>query len=474
MSSRRSNRSRSRKLNVERLCQRRLLAGHMTNPFNSLDANNDASVTAGDALVIINYMVRENNAAESEQVRAKPSIYPDTNGDLRVTASDALRVINSLGEDEHLNGTSGSEPVVRSLTIDTGSSPRIEFSGDNSIAMVSSPSPGLLDFRFNGQTERISIRQDLRIEASGHGNRILFDGAVIPDDLIINVWGDDNAVALINMSIADDFIYNGGHGTDGILLGAGSNVADNVIVRGRDGDDAFIVQNASVGNDFFFYGNDGNDVLAVDGANIADDAIVRLGDDNDSLSVKNANVHDVADVEGDSDFDVIAVDSTSVHARRLLPDEFEAEGNLLDVQQLIDGFFANLGQPVLGTGDVQITLRWIGDADLDLHVIDTEGAEISFQNPTSATGGTLDFDVVPECGEGSGSQVENVFWPVGGAPDGNYQAFVEAFDTCGSPVDYQVEIRINGVVVASDSGTLDVDDQRSPTISAAKTGTSNT
>ncbi len=117
----------------------------------------------------------------------------------------------------------------------------------------------------------------------------------------------------------------------------------------------------------------------------------------------------------------------------------------------------------LGTGDVQATLRWTGDADLDLHVIDPEGFEIFFQNARSPSGGTLDVDMVPEICGSSPSNVENVFWPEGGSVPGLYQAFVYHYDSsCASTSSYELELKIDGVVVASDSGTLGVGQSSSP------------
>lgn len=122
---------------------------------------------------------------------------------------------------------------------------------------------------------------------------------------------------------------------------------------------------------------------------------------------------------------------------------------------------------VLGTGDVQATLRWTGDADLDLHVIDPEGFEIFYDAARSPSGGTLDVDMVPDCGGAGSSNVENVFWPEGGSIPGEYQAFVVHYDgSCGSPGTYSLELLIDGEVAASDSGTLDVGEQSAP-ISAA-------
>ena len=118
---------------------------------------------------------------------------------------------------------------------------------------------------------------------------------------------------------------------------------------------------------------------------------------------------------------------------------------------------------VLGTGDVQATLRWTGDADLDLHVIDPDGVEIFFENAQSPSGGTLDVDMVPDVCGSSPNNVENVFWPEGGSIPGVYQAFVYHYDNaCSATSAYELELRIDGEVVASDSGNLAVGESSAP------------
>lgn len=124
---------------------------------------------------------------------------------------------------------------------------------------------------------------------------------------------------------------------------------------------------------------------------------------------------------------------------------------------------------VLGTGDVQATLRWTGDSDFDLHVIDPAGNEIFYDVPDSPTGGILDVDAVPICAEETGDHAENVFWPEGGSVNGTYQAFVVHFSSCAGAAGYQLEIKIDGVVVVSDSGTL-APGERSNSISAVGGG----
>ena len=68
-------------------------------------------------------------------------------------------------------------------------------------------------------------------------------------------------------------------------------------------------------------------------------------------------------------------------------------------------------KPDTGTGDVQVTLEWASDSDLDLHVTEPDGTEIYYlaTGPTT-TGGQLDVDSNVNCENDGG--VENVYWPV--------------------------------------------------------------
>jgi outer membrane biosynthesis protein TonB len=111
-----------------------------------------------------------------------------------------------------------------------------------------------------------------------------------------------------------------------------------------------------------------------------------------------------------------------------------------------------------GTGDVQVTLLWSTGADADLHVIDPAGQEIYFRAPTSNSGGSLDIDQRPVCGDAPVTHVENIFWPTGGAPPGQYRAFVRNYRGCGETVPYQLQIRVGGQLVYDSSGTLPATD----------------
>ena len=115
----------------------------------------------------------------------------------------------------------------------------------------------------------------------------------------------------------------------------------------------------------------------------------------------------------------------------------------------------------LGTGDVQITLQWTGDCDLDLHVTDPSGAQISYGSPTSPTGGALDIDDIPNSGS-LGNHIENVFWAAGAAPRGTYQVFANGYGTqTSTSCPYTLGAFVSGHRVAGSNGQLG-QDQNSP------------
>ena len=116
-----------------------------------------------------------------------------------------------------------------------------------------------------------------------------------------------------------------------------------------------------------------------------------------------------------------------------------------------------LPEPVLGTGDIQFTLRWTTTADLDLAVVDPLGEVISYSSPLSTTGGQLDVDSNSSCSAAVGNPVENVFWPVGQSPPGDYTIIVSYYAECGSgtgPQAYTLDVLIDGVPVEVRAGFL--------------------
>lgn len=113
---------------------------------------------------------------------------------------------------------------------------------------------------------------------------------------------------------------------------------------------------------------------------------------------------------------------------------------------------------VLGTGDVQVTLRWNSNADIDLHVYDPFGEEIWYSNRSAQSGGQLDVDANSTCSDPMAEPVENIFWPVGSAPAGEYAVDVVYYSDCGNSGggDYEVIVRVDNQVRDTFFGTLTV------------------
>ncbi len=98
----------------------------------------------------------------------------------------------------------------------------------------------------------------------------------------------------------------------------------------------------------------------------------------------------------------------------------------------------------VGTGDVQVTLSWDANSDVDLHVIDPAGEEVFYGNRTVASGGQLDLDSNAAC-EIDGVRNENITWPTGRAPVGRYTIRVDYWDSCGqSRTNYTVRVNAGG------------------------------
>jgi len=101
--------------------------------------------------------------------------------------------------------------------------------------------------------------------------------------------------------------------------------------------------------------------------------------------------------------------------------------NLEDLEERSGVVQSTEGALSYGYGDVQITLTWDNEADLDLHVIDPSGEEIFWVHKYSASNGSLDVDDIDGYGP------ENIYWPQGEAPEGNYQVYVHHYPWTTKP-----------------------------------------
>ena len=108
----------------------------------------------------------------------------------------------------------------------------------------------------------------------------------------------------------------------------------------------------------------------------------------------------------------------------------------------------------VGSGDVQVSVAWDAATDVDLHVTDPSGEEIYFGNLTSASGGTLDLDSNAACTIDNVNN-ENIVWPAGGAPTGQYTVHLVYWSACTQPqTNYTVTILVVGQQPQIFSGTL--------------------
>ena len=91
-------------------------------------------------------------------------------------------------------------------------------------------------------------------------------------------------------------------------------------------------------------------------------------------------------------------------------------------------------------GDVQVSVTWNNDADVDLHVVDPSGEELYYGHRSSASGGELDIDANAACSTTPLWQ-ENVGWASQTAPSGLYTVRVDYWSSCGNAqTDYIVTV----------------------------------
>jgi hypothetical protein len=96
----------------------------------------------------------------------------------------------------------------------------------------------------------------------------------------------------------------------------------------------------------------------------------------------------------------------------------------------------------VGTGEVQVSVSWNAESDVDLHVVEPGGEEIYYANSTSAAGGSLDLDSNAGCSI-DGVKNENITWA--NAPSGTYTVRVDYWDSCTvAQSDYVVTIQRKG------------------------------
>lgn len=114
--------------------------------------------------------------------------------------------------------------------------------------------------------------------------------------------------------------------------------------------------------------------------------------------------------------------------------------------------------------DVLVSLAWTDAVDLDLHVIDPTGGEVSWINPKSESGGVLDADGSANCFD-DGLRSETIYWPTGTAPSGSYQVAVDYYDDCEMPqASFLVSLLLDNEPAGTWEGTLYPEDVDAPDV----------
>jgi len=125
-------------------------------------------------------------------------------------------------------------------------------------------------------------------------------------------------------------------------------------------------------------------------------------------------------------------------------------GNFGDVDQV-----DVVVEPVATSADVQVSLSFDQDTDVDLYVEEPDGTRIFFGAPMSPSGGELDLDSNPGCSI-DGVNQENISWS--SAPVGEYIVLVDYFTSClgpnPDPVLYTVTIFSNGQLLGTFSDSF--------------------
>lgn len=126
------------------------------------------------------------------------------------------------------------------------------------------------------------------------------------------------------------------------------------------------------------------------------------------------------------------------------------------VTECDQGFRCEQGQCVLngGGGPIQVTLRWKGPVDVDLHLLDPNNAETYYgeQNRPGdpsydANRASLDLDSNAGCAIDNINIENMIFDAAAQPPAGTYKVRVDYFEACAvtNKIGYEVIVRVNGV-----------------------------
>jgi len=144
-------------------------------------------------------------------------------------------------------------------------------------------------------------------------------------------------------------------------------------------------------------------------------------------------------IQGSDGYWEVTVPAGTTVADVLLTLAQQLPAQLVIVFQVVDAA-GNISQPMtvtttiiqVKTGDIQISISWDTDNDIDLHVVDPNAFEIYYGDTLSPEEGELDLDSNAACSPIDGINNENILWPIGKAPAGTYNVLVDNYENCTS------------------------------------------
>ncbi len=145
------------------------------------------------------------------------------------------------------------------------------------------------------------------------------------------------------------------------------------------------------------------------------------------------------------------------HALRLEPGHVGKLLTLMGVLQVYEALLLGLGAHLVVTRRAPrdgLTVLMLGTLFLlDATLQEPNGNVIFFGSPMSSTGGMLDVDSNVACTTSRANPIENIFWPTGRAPRGQFIYWVDHFG-CGPSSSFTLQVLRGTSVVATQGGSL--------------------
>jgi hypothetical protein len=365
-----------------------------------------------------------------------------------------LQPVTSVGENPWTDNFDSINDALERFEIVLGDIPDFDEDDEADGVPVSGDEPGL----FGG------IRNEVACDREGIADELTDDDAKadafagvhdIEAGDIEDFVGDLTAVTLRqDVRLADHGFVDGAARRFESILEKGTSVLvdGDGVPRVRCASGSPLVEPRTFSGEIRFRGAEWPDfnkarVIVVDGSDVGD-ALVLIDNDTEDVFTRPVGTDGFEDEDAAADIACeLNEDSDACNAED--PDDTTTTDDVDDTTTT---------EPVLGTGDIQFTLRWDSDADLDLAVTDPTGAKVDFVTTSVPSGGALDEDANAGCADDV--PVENVFWPTGAAPAGTYTVEVTYYGECddAGAQDFELTVVVRGTPQVQ-TGTLTVVDE---------------